>query len=42
MDKLFEAEKIITINPYNIDEINNFDLTLDVKDRLKKYIEDRF
>lgn len=42
MDRLFETERIITINPYNLDEINNYDLTSDIKNRLKEYIEDRF
>lgn len=41
MDKLFEIEQIITINPYNIDEIKKYNLTPEVENRLKKYIEER-
>ncbi|MDV4150065.1 HNH endonuclease signature motif containing protein [Clostridium sp. AL.422] len=41
MDKLFEIEKIITINPYNIDEIKEYNLTSEIENRLKKYIEER-
>lgn len=41
MDKLFEIEKIITINPYNIDEIKKYNLTSEVENRLKNYIEER-
>lgn len=41
MDKLFEIEKIITINPYNIDEIKQYNLTSEIENRLKNYIKER-
>ncbi|MFR2796963.1 MAG: hypothetical protein ACLTBI_07635 [Romboutsia timonensis] len=41
MEKLFEIEKIITINPYNIDEIKKYNLTSEVEHRVRKYVEER-
>lgn len=41
MDRLFSIEKIITLNPYNVDEIKEYNLTLEVEDRIRKYIEER-
>ena len=39
MDKLFEIEKIITINPYNIDDIKEYNLKPEIENRVKEYIE---
>lgn len=41
MDKLFEIENIITMNPYNIDDIKEYNLTPEIENRVKKYIEER-
>lgn len=41
MDKLFEIEKIITINPYNIDDIKEYNLKPEIENRVKEYIEER-
>lgn len=41
MTKLYELNKIITLNPNNIDLINDLEIAKFLKERLKGYIEER-